>query len=119
MCWQRQWQRQQQQELQPFEQRGALSPTVEIGLSGLRRLESGDSSRVSGAMTRGARLSLKSLRRWLRPSGDLYVVKNLRDPGERHAHEWYSFHSTYNLFAAALLSVRMSVTPSGNGWLAP
>ena len=60
---------------------------------------------VAGAFKRAARLALSSVRRWQRPSGELWIVKNRADPGRRHGYEGYSFHSQYNLLAAAMLAI--------------
>ena len=59
----------------------------------------------AGAFKRAARLALRSVGRWVRPSGELWVVKNRFDPERRHGYENYSFHSQYNLLAAAMLAV--------------
>ena len=64
----------------------------------------GDSA-AAGAFKRAARLSLKSIARWQRPSGELWIVKNRFDPALRYGYEEYSFHSQYNLLAAAKLAV--------------
>lgn len=53
---------------------------------------------------RAARLALESIRRWTRPSGELWIVKNRFDPALRHGFEGYSFHSQYNLLAASMLA---------------
>ncbi len=53
----------------------------------------------------GGRRALESVRRWLRPAGDLWIVKNRYPPQVRHGFEPYSFHSQYNLLVAALLSI--------------
>jgi hypothetical protein len=60
---------------------------------------------ISGAFKRGAHLALESVRRWVRPSGEFWVVKNRHDPAERWGYEGYSFHSQYNLLAASMLAV--------------
>jgi hypothetical protein len=52
---------------------------------------------------RAAHLSLESIRRWVRPSGELWVVKNHFDPALRHGYERYSFHSQYNLLSASMM----------------
>jgi len=57
----------------------------------------------AGAFRRAARLSLASVARWVRPSGELWIVKNRVDPSRRHGYEPYSFHSQYNLLCAAKL----------------
>jgi hypothetical protein len=41
----------------------------------------------------------------VRPSGELWVVKNRMDPRLRHGYESYSFHSQYNLLTAAMLAI--------------
>ena len=43
--------------------------------------------------------------RWIRPSGELWIVKNRMDPAARHGYESYSFHSQYNLLTAAMLAI--------------
>lgn len=53
---------------------------------------------------RAARLALRALQRWRRPSGELCIVKNHLDPALRHGFEAYSFHSQYNLLAASMLA---------------
>jgi hypothetical protein len=63
---------------------------------------------AAGACKRAARLSLQSIGRWVRPSGELWVVKNRMDPAERHGYESYSFHSQYNLLTAAMLAIAWS-----------
>ncbi len=64
----------------------------------------GDSA-AAGAFKRAARLSLRSIARWQRPSGELWIVKNRFDPALRHGYEEYSFHSQYNLLTAAKLAI--------------
>jgi hypothetical protein len=56
------------------------------------------------AFKRAARLALQAIRRWVRPSGELWIVKNRFDPAVRHGYEYYSFHSQYNLLAASMLA---------------
>ena len=60
---------------------------------------------AAGAFKRAAHLALRSIGRWVRPSGELWVVKNRFDPALRHGYESYSFHSQYNLLTAAKLTV--------------
>jgi hypothetical protein len=50
---------------------------------------------IDGAMAfkRAAGLSLKSLQRWQRPTGEFWVLKNRFDPAERHGYESYTFYS--------------------------
>jgi hypothetical protein len=70
-----------------------------------RRLARRGDQAAAGAFKRAARLSLRSIRRWVRPTGDLWIVKNRLDPGLRHGYETYSFHSQYNLLTAAMLAL--------------
>lgn len=56
------------------------------------------------AFKRAAFLALQSVKRWVRPSGELWIVKNKFDPALRHGYEGYSFHSQYNLLAASMLA---------------
>jgi hypothetical protein len=60
---------------------------------------------AAGAFKRAARLSVQSIGRWVRPSGELWIVKNRMDPPLRHGYESYSFHSQYNLLTAAMLGI--------------
>jgi hypothetical protein len=60
---------------------------------------------AASAFKRAARLSVRSIGRWVRPSGELWVVKNRADPRLRHGYESYSFHSQYNLLTAAMLAI--------------
>jgi len=70
--------------------------------------------RVSGdeagarAFKRGAHLSARLIYHWVRPSGDLWIVKNRFDPALRRGFESYSYHSQYNLLAAAYLALAWS-----------
>ncbi|HVT91102.1 MAG TPA: hypothetical protein VHD56_19775 [Tepidisphaeraceae bacterium] len=58
---------------------------------------------IAGAFKRMAHLCLTSIKRWQRPSGELWINKNFADPANRHGYEAYSFHSQYNLLAMAML----------------
>ena len=60
---------------------------------------------IAGAFKRAAHLALTSMRRWQRPSGELWIVKNHADPALRFGYEGYSFHSQYNLLAVAMLAM--------------
>jgi hypothetical protein len=60
---------------------------------------------VAGAFKRAAHLALTSMRRWQRPSGELWIVKNRAEPSLRHGYESYSFHSQYNLLAVGMLAI--------------
>jgi hypothetical protein len=59
---------------------------------------------VAGAFKRAARLSLGSMKRWQRPSGEMWIVKNHAEPSQRFGFESYSSHSQYNLLPAAMLA---------------
>jgi hypothetical protein len=56
------------------------------------------------AFKRAAYLAAQSVARWVRPSGELWIVKNYFDPAVRHGFEDYSSHSQYNLLAASYLA---------------
>ncbi|MDB6110367.1 MAG: hypothetical protein JWR69_2117 [Pedosphaera sp.] len=56
------------------------------------------------AFKRAARLALQSVQRWVRPSGELWIVKNKFDPAVRHGFQTYSSHSQHNLLAASMLA---------------
>ena len=60
---------------------------------------------TAGACKWAASRSLTSMIRWHRPSDALWIVKNRTDPAVRHGYESYSFHSQYNLLAAAMLAI--------------
>jgi Lamin Tail Domain len=60
---------------------------------------------MAGAYKRGAHLALSSMFRWVRPSGEMQIVKNWVDPSSRHGYESYSYHSQYNLLPMAMLSM--------------
>lgn len=54
---------------------------------------------------RAAHLALASMLRWVRPSGEMQIVKNWVDPAATHAYEGYSSHSQYNLLPMAMLAL--------------
>lgn len=81
---------------------------VTFELWAARRHQAGDSV-AAAAFKRGAHLSLQALRQWVRPSGDLWIVKNRHTPEQRHGFEFYSFHTTYNLLAASMLALAYQV----------
>ena len=56
------------------------------------------------AFKRAAHLALQSIQHWVRPSGELWIVKNRFDPAVRHGFEGYSSHSQYNLLAASMMA---------------
>lgn len=58
---------------------------------------------AAGAFKRAARLSVRSVGRWQKPSGELWIVKNRFDSELRYGYDSYSFHSQYNLLTAAKL----------------
>jgi rhamnogalacturonyl hydrolase YesR len=60
---------------------------------------------LAGIFKRAAHLSLDSMRRWVRPSGEMQIVKNWVDPKEFHAYESYSAHSQYNLLPMSMLAI--------------
>ena len=60
---------------------------------------------IAGVFKRAAHLALGSIARWVRPSGELWIVKNRNDPAARHGYEGYSSHSQYNLLAVAMLAI--------------
>lgn len=58
----------------------------------------------AGAYKRAAHLALAGIRRWIRPDGSGYIVKNRYPPSARHGYESYSSHSQFNLLACAMLA---------------
>lgn len=58
----------------------------------------------AGAFKRAARLSLASIRHWIRPDGSGYIVKNRYPIEARHGYESYSAHTCYNLLACSMLA---------------
>lgn len=60
---------------------------------------------IAGAFKRAAHLALISMRRWQRPSGDLWIIKNRFPPESRFAYEVYSYHTQYNLLPMAMLAM--------------
>lgn len=59
---------------------------------------------TAGAFKRAARLALGSIGKWQKPTGELWIVKNRYESSQRFGYDSYSFHSQYNLLAAAKLS---------------
>jgi hypothetical protein len=72
-----------------------------------RSAQRGDAT-AAQAFKRGAHLAARAITRWIRPSGELWIVKNHFDPAVRHGFESYSFHSQYNLLTAAYLAMAWS-----------
>ncbi len=68
------------------------------------KAEAAGDLRLAAAYKRGAHLALSSMFRWVRPSGEMQVVKNWVNPASRHAYESYSYHSQYNLLPMAMLA---------------
>ncbi|MFT3787867.1 MAG: hypothetical protein QM770_17135 [Tepidisphaeraceae bacterium] len=60
---------------------------------------------VAGAFKRAAHLALGSMKRWQRPTGEMWIIKNRYEPDTRFAYEGYSNHSQYNLLPAAMLAM--------------
>ncbi len=77
-------------------------------------LKDGDAQMV-GVYKRAAHLSFASMQRWVRPSGEMQIVKNWVDPSNRHGFEGYSYHSQYNLLPMAMLSTAYEYAASTEG----
>lgn len=60
---------------------------------------------LAGMFKRAAHLAFQSMRRWQRPSGEMWIVKNRMDPEKFHGYMGYSSHSQYNLLPMAMLSI--------------
>ncbi len=58
----------------------------------------------AGAFKRAARLSLKSVKNWIRPDGSGFIVKNRYPIEARHGYEDYSVHACYNMLAMSMLA---------------
>ena len=69
-----------------------------------RALQGGDEE-LAGVYKRAAHLALASMERWVRPSGEMQIVKNWVDPAKGHAYEGYSAHSQYNLLPMSMLAI--------------
>lgn len=67
------------------------------------------------AFKRAAHLAAQSVARWVRPSGEFWIVKNHFDPAVRHGFEDYSAHSQYNLLAASYLAFAWSYADESIG----
>ena len=74
-----------------------------------RRMQAAGDQTGARAFKRGAHLAAGVMSRWIRPSGEFWIVKNRFDPAVRHGFESYSSHSQYNLLAAAYLAIAWSV----------
>ncbi len=64
--------------------------------------KAGDVKRA-GMFKRGARLALRAIGHWRRPTGEFWIVKNRSHPALQHGYEGYSSHSQYNLLALTAL----------------
>jgi hypothetical protein len=60
---------------------------------------------LAAIFKRAAHLALASMRRWVRPSGEMQILKNWVDPAQNHGFETYSAHSQYNLLPMAMLAL--------------
>jgi rhamnogalacturonyl hydrolase YesR len=60
---------------------------------------------LAGIFKRAAHLSLASMQRWVRPSGEMAIVKNRVNPAQNHGFESYSSHSQYNLLPMSMLAM--------------
>jgi hypothetical protein len=69
-----------------------------------RALAAGDAG-LAAYFKRGAHLALRSMFRWVRPSGEMQIVKNWMDPARRFGYESYSGHSQYNLLPMSMLAI--------------
>lgn len=69
------------------------------------RAETAGNPVLAAAYKRAAHLSLASMFRWVRPSGEMQIIKNWMDPASRYAYEGYSYHSQYNLLPSAMLAI--------------
>lgn len=69
-----------------------------------RRL-AGSEPELAAACRRGALLAVQAMLPFVRPSGELNILRNHFEPEERHGFEVYSVHTTYNLWAGAALAL--------------
>lgn len=69
-----------------------------------RALQAGD-AQLAAMFKRAAHLALASMFRWVRPSGEMQIIKNWVDPAQGHTYEGYSAHSQYNLLPMAMLAI--------------
>jgi hypothetical protein len=77
---------------------------VTYEIYGAQAKDAGDEV-MARAFKRGAHLALASMKRWVRPSGEMQIVKNWIDPKEQFGYEGYSAHSQYNLLPMAMLVI--------------
>jgi hypothetical protein len=69
-----------------------------------KALANGDTE-LAGIYKRAAHMALQSMRRWIRPSGEMQIIKNWIDPSQQFAYETYSAHSQYNLLPMSMLAL--------------
>ncbi len=79
-----------------------------------RALREGDAA-LAGIYKRAAHLALASMRRWVRPSGEMQIVKNWVDPAQNHGFAGYSSHSQYNLLPMSMLAIAYEQSASTAG----
>jgi rhamnogalacturonyl hydrolase YesR len=60
---------------------------------------------LAGIFKRAAHLAFSSMQRWVRPSGEMSILKNRANPAQGLGFESYSSHSQYNLLPMAMLSM--------------
>ncbi len=58
----------------------------------------------AGAFKRAAKLSLLSIKQWLREDGSGFAVKNRYPIEDKHGYERYTKHSCYNMLATSMLA---------------
>ncbi|MEY4387945.1 MAG: hypothetical protein RLY20_3228 [Verrucomicrobiota bacterium] len=59
---------------------------------------------MAAAYKRAAHLAFSSMTRWVRPTGEMQIIKNWVDPSSRFAYESYSYHSQYNNLPMMMLA---------------
>jgi hypothetical protein len=69
------------------------------------RAKADGDEQLAGAYKRAAMLALASMKRWMRPSGEMWIIKNRLEPAKYHGYEGYSSHSQYNLLPMAMLAI--------------
>lgn len=69
-----------------------------------RALRAGDSE-LAAIFKRAAHLAFRSMQRWVRPTGEMQIVKNWVDPDKRHGYEHYSGNTQYNLLPMSMLAL--------------
>jgi hypothetical protein len=87
---------------------------VTYEIYGAAAKKAGD-DQLAAIYKRAARLALRSMFRWVRPSGEMQIVKNWVDPAKGHAFEGYSAHSQYNLLPMSMLAIAYEHAESTDG----